>query len=373
MSEKVLHVFSKWDANGYNILKYREDKLDKTIHQALIWDTRDNIISTDPRMLTFLDIKFLPDREKKILNKVIRIINIFKELKSYDDIIIHSYKFSRNNVKIILFLLLLKNKITWIAGGNDLYDYKLHPLTLKNKIINYLSDYLRNKGKALYYRNCYKNRDEFFTLINKHHVNILLELHDKNMLEIKNKSKKLVLIGESDLKRNKHLMIVDKINSLKLNVDILFFANYGMLNEYGYNSNKNYLVSICEYAKRQLNTNVVALNKKNVKYDNYFKLLNNIDVAIFENVYFNNVNLIYYLLFLGKEVYINRNSNLYNFLISKKIFVYTLEQLEQICQENKNQLLNNMENEWLNNYINNIEQEKILDSFFANKVYRGIV
>ena len=89
MSEKVLHVFSKWDANGYNILKYREDKLDKTIHQALIWDTRDNIISTDPRMLTFLDIKFLPDREKKILNKVIRIINIFKELKSYDDIIIH--------------------------------------------------------------------------------------------------------------------------------------------------------------------------------------------------------------------------------------------------------------------------------------------
>lgn len=193
------------------------------------------------------------------------------------------------------------------------------------------------------------------------------------MLEIKNKSKKLVLIGESGLKRNKHLMIVDKINSLKLNVDILFFANYGMLNEYGYNSNKNYLVSICEYAKRQLNTNVVALNKKNVKYDNYFKLLNNIDVAIFENVYFNNVNLIYYLLFLGKEVYINRNSNLYNFLISKKIFVYTLEQLEQICQENKNQLLNNMENEWLNNYINNIEQEKILDSFFANKVYRGIV
>ena len=369
LEDKIVHIFSKWDSNTYNMAKFFQNNMLMDNLDFLVWETRDGIIYNDPRLLAFLNIKYLPDRETKIINKISRIIKILKFLNEKNKIVIHSFKFAKGNLKIILVLLFFCKKITWIKTNNDFYESMIFDNKFKSEIYNYAIRTLKKKINTIYNRNFYNLKNEVFTFLNDEYIRCLDILHKGNCNSLSMKNYLNILIGENGLKRNKHLLIVDKLTNIDKEFNVLFFMNYAMLNEYGYNSTSTYRSKVIEYASRKLNKKVIGLNKKNVKCNNYFNLLNNIDAAVFAEHRFHNNNLVFYFLYLGKMVFIPKDSELYKFLRYKGLYVFDLEDVSVIVNkysEFKNILQENMSNIWLKNYIHNIEQDKIWKKTLEN-------
>jgi hypothetical protein len=133
----------------------------------------------------------------------------------------------------------------------------------------------------------------------------------------KNKSRPAILLGNSESIINNHLEIIDIMDNFKVKQKIIIPASYRSDPKY-----KKYLMNYC----RTTTLNVEFIHDYLPKAE-YFDLIGQCEIAIFNSLRQNALGNIAMLLLLGCKIYLNVRNPLYEYLKSNRIVIFNIDQI----------------------------------------------
>lgn len=213
----------------------------------------------------------------------------------------------------ILFPFKWKN-ISWVIYGADLYDRLENSScsTLQKVIIKYIGRHITHiEGDSILANRVFKSKAKF------HYSPMYLS----NVVDVTGFSPSIdvkddfvLLIGNSVSKNNNHIEILRKIsrhsNSIK---SIICPLSYG--NELAYRD------QVVEVGKSLFGDKFTPLVDF-MALEDYVKLLNNVDIAIFDHWRQQAMGVTLSLLSLGKTVYMRKGTESYNSLVNRGFKVF---------------------------------------------------
>lgn len=245
------------------------------------------------------------------------------------------------DLHLVLVLFFLRNKKTfWLVWGADLYDrikYELYDLnTLKlfqNSEKKYKKRIIRHKIKEIIVSKAIKKISYIGTIIDGDYKlisdnfgvsNNRIDFFYANPLKFDYyipstySSKKIIniLLGNSGDPTNNHIIILEKLKKMN-NIKIYCPLSYG---------NPDYIKKIIDYGKLNLGDSFIPITEF-LSENEYLKILDTIDVAIMNHYRQQALGNIFVLLALGKVVYINSKSTIYDFFIKKGIVIHDTNEL----------------------------------------------
>lgn len=301
-----------------------------------------------------------------------KIIKEYFKLKGIkgDNIFFHSI----NTVPIIISKILnkkAKNKI-WVLWGYDLYkhlDIELYnPKTLKY-FNNKNKKTIKSKVEGLYIKCYIKSNIKYILNWNKFDVDIAEDFFNKKFiftnffypLDInKNTSSisssgnmKNIMVGNSGDPSNNHFEIFDRLKDLGGNFNVISFLSYG---------NKEYIQNVIEYGKKLFGTKFKAYTEF-IPRDEYYNLINDIDVLILNHNRQQGVGNILPFINNKKVVVLNKYVSTYAALNDLGLKIKSIDQLDlnldisdSQLDENSNVVFNHFNNEkQMENYKHFIE------------------
>lgn len=239
---------------------------------------------------------------------------LLKKMYSADKIIIHSI----TNPKYILPLFVqpwLNKKCYWVIWGSDLYFH----LNRKNNIKFRIYDFIKTetvkkmKGVCTLVNNDYELAKKWYRVKGIHYQAVYMnekqheyikniKYENQNSETLQNKTL-TILLGNSATKTNNHVEALELLGKFKeLDIKIICPLSYG---------DNKYAEDVCITGKRIFSEKFVAL-KDHMPQTEYMELLNNIDIAIFNNDRQQALGNIYVLLELGKKVYMRNNTTMWS-------------------------------------------------------------
>lgn len=293
---KYLHLMTNDKFNsGY--IKFIEENFDMEEHLFVFWSGA----SED-------EIKIL-DRDNifKIKNFVHKTL-LMKYLYKSEKIFLHGLHNKRLN-KMLYYNQGVLKKCIWIIWGGDLHAYEIPKTTRKEKkkefyrknIIKKFGGYISLFEEE--YNLCkkwYESDGKFYPTFN-YPSNLFNEIK----IEEKKEEKIVIQIGNSALKRNNHIEVLDKLAKYKdENIEIICPLSYG--------DEKN-AISVKEYGEEMFGQKFIGLLEF-LEYDKYIELLKSVDIAIFNHKKHQAMGNIITLLGMGKKVYLNKED-----FITKKV------------------------------------------------------
>ena len=127
-----------------------------------------------------------------------------------------------------------------------------------------------------------------------------------------------ILLGYDGLGYNGHKSLIDKLGLLKGHRDdigeLYIPMNYTMKNEYDIPSSDAYRRSVSDYGVKVLGFRPRLLNNGNLTEKEYFEFLDSIDIAVFGGHRPLNVDMLLYLLYMGKKIFLPSGIYLTKFL-----------------------------------------------------------
>lgn len=131
----------------------------------------------------------------------------------------------------------------------------------------------------------------------------------------------LFLVGNSATLENNHVDVFYKLIDLNLqNFGIVLPLSYG---------NKNYAKDVVIKGKKMLGDKLIILEKY-LNINEYYSIINQVDVVIMNHIRQQAVGNIFGAIYLGKQVYLNKKSNLYEMFNEEGLEIHDLEDL---CEE----------------------------------------
>jgi|SRR6056297_559549 len=283
------------------------------------------------------------------LNTLRNLKNLFifeKSIYKYNKIHFHGL-FNWNLVKILYLQPWLLKKSNWIIWGGDLYYYekpknawrkKLHEFTRKkvikrfNEITSFIpGDY--DIAKKIY------NTKAIYHNAMTYNISADNKYLDKLIKENKKENKKIVFqVGNSADSRNNHFEILKKLKEFKnRKIEIIVPLSYW---------DKKYRKKVINYGKKHFGTKFKPLTEFYGLKD-YLKILNQIDVGIFNHKHQQGLGNITKLLRLGKKVYLNSDVSTWDYFKDIGVKVYDTkkiydENFESIINYNSTTLKNNI-------------------------------
>lgn len=289
-------------------------------------------------------LKFVMNRKNLILKIIPNTKDLIKYLFFCKDCIslinkscaVYFHNLHRHDCIILLLInKKLNKKLYWLVWGSDLY-MKIKYSIYDNYSKTYVKYSIKEKLFAFFFRIVEKlaikkitkigtiidgdyqlavrNFHKNFERLNFFYVNPLsFELYSKLK---KTEKVSTILVGNSGDPSNNHFSILKFLPSDK-NFKIICPLSYG---------DKNYISNLIQFGIEKFGENFVPLTSFLDKSE-YLKLLADVDVSIMNHYRQQALGNIFSLLALGKVVYINSLSTVYDFLLSKGIFVYDTQQL----------------------------------------------
>ncbi|WP_337264285.1 MULTISPECIES: TDP-N-acetylfucosamine:lipid II N-acetylfucosaminyltransferase [unclassified Serratia (in: enterobacteria)] len=272
-------------------------------------------------------------------------LELLKEIKQCDKIILHSLP----TPKIISLLLInpdVLKKCYWFVWGGDLYQYKL----AKRNFKWYLREVVRRQAiKRLgnivtYIKGDFELVREWYGNNGKLSECLMYKSNTYNKVEINEERSELsdkitILLGNSADPSNNHLSAFDKIEKFKNeDIEIITPLSYGI---------KEYAEMIIMEGEKRFGDKFKPITNF-MPYDQYLKLLSNVNIAIFNHSRQQAMGNTISLLGLKKTVYLNKNTTQWTFFEEKGIHVLDVQDFSlKILSEDKR----------------NINEEKIEDYF----------
>jgi len=250
-------------------------------------------------------------------------------------------------------ILRLSCKIYWILWGADLYNYidfnmydentmefiknKAYYLNAKKYCINIKKldvrkyiikniDYIVT-GNIADYKLVIDNFETEAKRVNfSYNINIdyqtLDKIREENDLSYRSKFKfkYLFLVGNSATWENNHLDVFYKLKNLE-------FKDFGIILPLSY-GNMSYAKDIIDEGKKIFGDRIIVLDEF-IEVKEYYSILNQVDAVIMNHIRQQGFGNILGALYLGKQVYMNKKSNLYKLFIEKKLEVYDFEDLSE--------------------------------------------
>lgn len=220
-------------------------------------------------------------------------------------------------VRLIFTPIKIRKKYVWCVWGHDLYTNFLSAKGTKEKIklilrkigdmlINYEVKYYKGIGigfkyDALQVKSRFKNKSRI--LMCPYPVGLKLQEIDAAVEEvndgIKNKNKPIkIMVAHSAHQYLHHKEMLDKLAAYKNeNIIISLPLVYG---------NMDYAKKIEEHA-RNIFADKVEILKKRMEPKDYIQYLTTVDIAIFDQIHQSGLGNLYYLIYLGKKLYLNKN------------------------------------------------------------------
>lgn len=258
-------------------------------------------------------------------------IQLFFKLRKADKIIVHSLA----SPALLLYLAMskgLQKKVTWVIWGKDLYFYKL---LNKRKFYHEIYEWFRKKS----FKNIgvivtilegdYVRLKQWYDVSGKHIVcnDLYHYAVDTRLGEIKPErdESRVILLGNSGSVTNRHIEALDKIKGCANISKVYCPLSYG--------GNKKYYQKVIDYGKELLGDKFVPLTDFMQK-EAYEEMLNSVDVGIFNYNRQEGLGNIWMLMFLGKTIYLNKDTSTGEFF--DELGIKYIDFTEGITDENVN-------------------------------------
>ncbi len=242
------------------------------------------------------------------LNKKVHIFKFLSFLNFSKKIILHGLWDDRI-IRILLAQPWLLKKSYWVMWGGDFY-FPEKQTNRKKKIIKKMGNLLT------YIEGDYKLAKEWYGATGKFHYCFVYpsNLYKEYRIGEKNTTSINVLLGNSADPTNNHFEILDKLTKYKTkDIKIYTPLSYG---------NKEYAEHVIREGKKNFGENFIPL-REFLPFDEYLKLLAEIDIAIFNHNRQQAMGNIITLLGLGKKVYIRDDITTWDFFKKLQITVFS--------------------------------------------------
>ncbi|SFM25838.1 4-alpha-L-fucosyltransferase glycosyl transferase group 56 [Gracilibacillus orientalis] len=317
---KILHLFLSTNyAATKAIMRLINDNFHQQNYELVIIDNEENIPN---------EIK--KNKNVQIINKTTGVYNIgniiFNKIKYNEKVLMHSISQLNNVTKLkILLRPKLFKKITWIAWGSDLYEWKttskswrsclsrIIEWSFRKKIIRFVGifppdiDYFKrqfnSKAKTFYapYPGAIYN-PIYNTKFKNQNINDKIQKNSAINIQIGHQSNPIL----------KHIEVLQDLKKFKNeNIKIYLPLNYG---------DKVHGDKVEQIAKELFGDKAICIRDK-MALDDYMSFLSSIDIAIFNTnrqIGLGNINP---LLFMQKKIFIPKNSVMYDFFHSEDISI----------------------------------------------------
>lgn len=314
LMHKILHIFPKSRYLFY-FIDFISKNFESSEHRIVAIGNRKDITLQE---FDYDNIVFLNDRYS--LGSFLKLKSL---MKNSEKVIIHNLKDPRVMLLIIILSFLKKgfcSKLYWYIWGTDLYFINKKASSLKQLIIKKLRIKSIRKIDNVITGSIYpyKMLTKWFKVnpsyYNAFYPDILISEKNEVKLDLKKTSKKIVLLGNSATRSNKHFNVLEKLYQFKKgrNFIILCPLVYG---------EKEYRKRVIDYGKKLFGKAFVPLIKPLEPHD-YLKVLSKVDVAIMNHNRQQAFGTIRLLLALGKKVYIRRNVYMFKFLTSLGVEIF---------------------------------------------------
>lgn len=314
-------------------LSHAKEFLDFNSHIFLIFATEQTLkeFVIPPEILHYKNII--------ILNEYGRFKKYFllaKYINNAQKIFLHGLWIEYANIVLAALFWNLK-KLHWLIWGGDLYEYRTNKKYSKKEIIKRFiikrfgfitpvvyGDYELAKK---YYKTRAKCVGEIF----------YMQFYEKyaNLTEITPNKKTIIQIGNSATSSNHHKEVLELLYPYKDKIKIILPLSYG---------EKQYSDEIKKIALEKFGDNANILSDF-IPLEEYNKILQSTDIAIFATDRQQAMGNIFVLLLLGKKVYLKEGYTHYDFFVKNGFKIFNLKHfsLDKISTkdaiENKNLIL----------------------------------
>lgn len=325
---RTLHLMSLNEKNGFNCFRQLHEVFDLSEHRFLVMADK-KTLDVFPKYKGY-PLHFMPKT-----GWLKRFFILRKEFKKADAIIFNSLIF--NNRKYLVIIAALSkylDKAAWIEWGGDLYNWRIAPSCLKNKFYNYVNSMIRSKvgyvgltfeaDEYEFSKQFPHSKAKLFYTPLPFHENRRSLVEDcvaRSVIHYPNAPLR-VQVSHNSIQVNNHITTLYSLSCLDDgDFQVFLPVSYGAFGVNGQLGGQSYKIAVCSVAKSLFGKRAFFLNKQ-YPLKRYLMYLRSIDVAIFDSERPIGLANIYYLLQMGKKVYLNGASPQYRFLKSKGVRVF---------------------------------------------------
>ncbi len=327
---KFLHIIHLNEQNGYQLFKQLHETYDLTEHTFLVCNSKSSL-KLFPSYQEFDNFVYLPN------NRFQKAILIYRLMKQAKYIIFNSLLFNSDKYLIFIYLCCKRflQKAAWMEWGADLYNWRRKGTDFKSKLLNYINYHIRKEIKVVgvtFEADDIEVHKQFGANVKCYFTPLPFGADRKEMLEKTYKhqdDKKFIRIqiAHNSLQVNNHIPILSRLETFAHeNIQLVLPLNYGVFGigkQYGGTQYRNSVI-LC--AKSLFKDKVTIISKK-MPLQNYLQYLRNIDIAIFDCERPIALANIYYMLYMGKKVYLPSSSVHYQFFKRIGLPIYATDDI----------------------------------------------
>ncbi|WP_448377134.1 TDP-N-acetylfucosamine:lipid II N-acetylfucosaminyltransferase [Fervidobacterium sp.] len=254
-----------------------------------------------------------------------------KTLKSARKIILHSL-FNANFFPVLFFNKSLLKRASWVIWGGDAYYNIEKRINTNSLIVKFkkhmkkvmLTTIIRNldsvaaflKADYEYARQLFKTKARYRYVFYPNPVSFdILDNLEKDDKE--NREWKRILVGNSASWTNKHVEILEYLSNIDANFEIICPLSYG---------DKAYAQNVIKIGQKLFGDRFKPLTDF-LKPEEYSKVVNSVDIAIFNHRQQEALGNVLALLYLGKKVYIRSETTPWEFFKEKGMTIFDTNKL----------------------------------------------
>jgi len=307
---KILHIMSGSSIYNIQFINFLNYFFDNGEHKVVVIGRNNGLY----------------DSHVTFINKKRQVLELLKLMRNSDKIIIHGL-FDLHLVFLLFGQPRLLKKAYWVIWGGDLYYYIFRNKGFKSNIYEFMRrKVIKNIGNIVtlvegdyelakkWYKTEAVYHEAFY-----YNPKICENIDETN--DTKKRNKKIIQIGNSADPRNNHIEILNKLLKFKdKDIEIVVPLSYGDR----------------EWAKEVIKNGQMLYGDKFRSLDDflppqeYQKILNLVDVAIFNHDRQQALGNILTLLHLGKKIFIKNDITSWNFLKKKELAVYNTYDIDKL-------------------------------------------
>lgn len=343
---------------------FGEDK----IHHLIV--DRENVYrASQPQVNEFSNVTFFPSKGG-FLKQARLVKSMYKRARH---IIILGYFFSMRQKLLLLLDKKAMNKVVWINMGSDLYLWEKQSNMLRDRFDNMINFKFRNTVKyagmpfpsdELFLRENFKGIKKcFYTPM----ISSRLPLDKLDEILEKPKpphNKVWIQVGHSIYQRGNHIYLLDMLEKFKKeDIRIVLPLSYGFGNQYA-EGGLPYRRAVVNVANQIFGKDNVSVMTKDIPLFNYLEYLSNIDIFVTAVPQPHGLGNIWYLLYLGKKVFMPSGNPTYDFFVNEGFEIYDTLKIPEMTFEEFVKPINHIERKWINDRYDRDKTVKYWEEFF---------
>lgn len=325
--------------------------------------------ASQPQVHEFQNITFFPSHGG-FLKQAKLVKSMYKRAKH---IIILGFFLSMRMKLLLLSDKKAMEKTVWINMGSDLYLWQKFSNSFRDKFDNKVNFKFRNTVKyagmpfpsdELFLKNNFSGIKKcFYTpmISSRLPLDKLDEIMEGPVLK---KDKPWIQVGHSIYQRGNHIYMLDMMEKfVKEDFRIILPMSYGLGNEYA-DGGLHYRRAVINIAKQIYGKEKVTIMTKDIPLLNYLKYLSNIDILVTAVPQPQGLGNIWYLLYLGKKVFIPSGNPFYDFFINEGFEIYDTLKIPEMTYEEFIKPVTHIERKWINDRYDREKTIKYWENFF---------